>query len=900
MEPFDKEGDFLIRSINVSQIEPSEVHRHISKKQLISHPSFLHSTYLISALSTKGGEIPFEGTPTHFTTDVNDEDTIVFIGIRRIDNGKLMDRAVILTKNIISIRPINNDWTKFETNDRTNLTSRDPNSEGSVDLFGSSQQVFDEIDQTSFIDPQQGESLDILSQSYQIPNRQTPSPTQSQLQTDFSIISPLRTSTMNHSERHLPLLASGKVDLFMLSELHKLDAAQTPISFAQWRRQLGFDLKIQKDNLQFGTPMAFDRDPDSTETKQKFSKWQASFASHQLSFDDWTLLNSLIPFKSTTTVDPTPPMPKSKLCESCGYCTCLNHEKCTCCACIDAQADRLLSKIQPMSKIEEVEEYSRHDSQESLPQDLSTPNPPQDSLSLDTDIKEKRPDENETTIYNPWKMVYPIFMQKLHDKICQEWLTKTEPSRDSEIVVEQWHKQGGWLGTERSFYHFLSEMQPWTPIPKGGPDASEQSEITMPKLDTFAFSQKEIAMLYDTAGQNCSRLFRYIKIDPKDFLPNGSLSTVYIPTYCYIPDACVAHLKLQIYKLSTFARMILWHKLYHARQQAQLLVTEEHLQDIPVNDWTKHLLSVMKVNSVSDTHLIDLIQHSEALKMNKTFDLTPIAVYDTLFRPMERLCGIDMPLHDTFMQARFDMSARNELYGKMVALIDFDLTVKLNSHSLFKYLSFVRHLSYQNLSPSHRFGVGPLYHIQSLDPLEDDPSEKPIPSSLIARLQTKVVRQLCEESPIAEPFIHVPLEKGYLKEFPELGGINMSMKAQRLLANIHNEVVANEPKATNDPKLQLYQQPPPQRLSQPPPPQQQQQQQQPQRDDKTLLIMCDFINDERNATQENDWNESEKDQSPRSYSETIKLRPQVIQAPPVPIRPQPTADLEVFPFLRKI
>ena len=863
MEMFDQEGDRLIRSIDDSQMQVSLSRgKLLSKEELICHPKFLHATYLVTAISTKGGKIPFEGTPTQFTTDVNKEDTIVFEEIKRMDNYKLMDRAVILTRNIINIQPTDNDWTKFEHNDPSKLTFESENLELSVDLFESSEQVFEDIDQASF----QGESYQDLIHSYQIPNRQTPSPTQSQLQTDFEAIPFLKTSTMNKFEKQLPILASGKVDLFMLNELYKLENDQT-VTFAQWRKQKGFDMRIQQENLQFGVPIAFENAPEKQ--KQNLEKWQTTFASHQLGFDDWTLLNSITPFEFRTIEKNQGP--KQKLCETCGYCTCTGDDKCTCCGCIDAQAERLLVKANLLPKIEEREEFSRANSTESLSQTTPTPGPSQQLGEESMDVNQAAP-----ITYDPWKLVYPTFMQKMHDEHCQEWFQKNNKTPEAEEVMKQWQKQGGWAGTGRSFYQFLSEMQPWTPIPQESTESIDQSAITKPNPDTLVCSQKEIAILYDTANQSCSRMFKYIRVSPTDFLPGGSLSTVYIPTYCYIPDACLVHFRLQVHKLSTFSRLILWQKLYHARQQAQLLITQDHLKDIPINDWTKHLMSVMTKDSISHTHLIDLIQHSEAVKMNKAFDLTPIAVYDTLIRPMERLCGIEMPLHDVLAKARFDMKSRNELHAKLIALTNLDLKMTLNSHSLFKYISFIRHLSYENLSPSHRFGVGPMYHIQSLDPFEDDPSEKPLPPATVAKLQRKIMHQLCVESPVADPYVQIPLEPGYLREFPELGGVNMSIMKQKLLVNIHNDVVENEPKVNTT---------------------WHQQQQQKQKLDKPLMVMCEFIADERKASQQNEFYDS--DPSPRSYSETIKLRPQVIQAPPVPIRPQPTAELQVFPFFKK-
>jgi len=154
-----------------------------------------------------------------------------------------------------------------------------------------------------------------------------------------------------------------------------------------------------------------------------------------------------------------------------------------------------------------------------------------------------------------------------------------------------------------------------------------------------------------------------------------------------------------------------------------------------------------------------------------------------------------------------------------------------------------------------------------------------------------MIDRLCIESPVAEPFIHIPLEPGYLNDFPELGGHNMSISRQKLLAEIHNDVARNVPKMANPVVKAPVQQQPQQ--------QQQQQQQQQKQEGKPLLIMCDLIPEERETSAENEFYLNDPDTSPRSYSDTIKLRPQLIQAPPVPIRPQPIADLQVFPFLKK-
>jgi len=295
--------------------------------------------------------------------------------------------------------------------------------------------------------------------------------------------------------------------------------------------------------------------------------------------------------------------------------------------------------------------------------------------------------------------------------------------------------------------------------------------------------------------------------------------------------------------------------------------------------------------------LIDLIQHGEAIKMNKDYDLTPIAVYDTLFRPMERLIGIDMPLHDLLANARYNMAVRNRLFNEMKSIAGFTLATKLDCHSLFKHLSYTRHLSYDNLSPSNRFGSGPLYHLPPLEPFEEDPKEKPLSSENFQRLENKLERQLCVESPMAEPLVRVPLQPGYLDEFPELGGANMSIAKQRLIANLHNDIVRHEAKACDIPVKDWKRS----QQSQQPQPSQQSQQKSKSQDSPSLLMVIPNREEDDHYGNRNVRDElytEDSEYSPRSYSDAIQWQQMPEPLIPTPIRPLPLQDMDVFPFLR--
>ena len=88
-----------------------------------------------------------------------------------------------------------------------------------------------------------------------------------------------------------------------------------------------------------------------------------------------------------------------------------------------------------------------------------------------------------------------------------------------------------------------------------------------------------------------------------------------------------------------------------------------------------------------------------------------------------------MPLHNILIKARFDMSARRELFETFLNIIDFDTNkfeLTLDHHSFYQIMTGTRHLSYANLTPHHFHVTGPFMTILTLDSWDRGPKRETI------------------------------------------------------------------------------------------------------------------------------------------------------------------------------
>lgn len=359
--------------------------------------------------------------------------------------------------------------------------------------------------------------------------------------------------------------------------------------------------------------------------------------------------------------------------------------------------------------------------------------------------------------------------------------------------------------------------------------------------------------MYDANGQNTWKFLRHVRISVQDFLPEGRLSAIYIPTYMYIPELCIKRLKLENYKLLPYSRYMLWHLLFRKRQEAQSHITADMIRkmNIDTTHWSRYLYKQLRNSAPCDqsqTHLIDIIQHHEAHQMNNKFVLSPINEYDLLFRPMERLAGVDMFLHKKLVDSRFNIKSRDHLFLEFETIAGIEITPRLTMHDFFFYLSFTRHLSSKDLTPHNRHSTGPVHTLNPLEPFEADPDEPKLKAETYDKVVEKISK-IVDDIPAFQCELRMPPSQEYLEEFNNIGGTHMSIANMQFLVSKHNDILR---------RLQ----------------------------NKQTLLMPEITKDSHESAQQ--------------YSKVVKARPQKV---PTPIKNPSTkldvTDMKAFPFLFK-
>jgi len=847
MDPFDKEGDSLLNMITDNDIRRQHV------MHFVNHPNLLRAAFRVVAKSINNTPIRFQAKVHQVTRNVHNEDTIVFKDVIKQHSRSYAYVYPIRMDDILEIEPVSTDRYLFEA-----LDVLEP-----VQIQKSDCSHLDKSSATA-------------------------------LYSDDIIFAPQKSSTMDTSSRRdIPLLSTGKVDLFLLNLWYTEEHSEglTKETFSEWRDSKGYTAQMKSRKLTFASPASIDSVKNDPQLQTNLQRWKDSYPKHRLNFEDWHSLSIL----------------ENDTSNKCTCCVCLNYEGCTCCTCNNERSERLLKSLSNHRTSSSLSDLFRSQAETFLEKLQNSPKKEtsykREELTVDTPMLSPstsftiiegadnnhsteliRTDTSESDYITPAQATPPrrhvpekvnlikvanhIFKSKIEDTIADQWL-ELQNSKEAAEVVTQWHSLGGYQGLHVTFKTFINTTWPWHEWVQL--KAEKESDCFSPQSDGNIFKEVEITNMYDSPGESCTDILNKIQnITRLDFLPNGNLAHVYIPSYNYIPEDCILALGLKEVKMSATARTLLWHALQKLRVEAQEHITEDHLSNIVANGWTKYLLENAKKDGKT-THLIDAIQHSEAIRHNNKFNLNVYTVYDTLFRPMERLCGIEMPLHKDLILARFNMKSRRWLFESLLNLIQFKRELSINHHDVFRNLTWIRHLSSHDLTVHNKFHTGPVLTIQPLEAFESDPSEKP----LDLPTKTSIQNYLSTLHGQGKLNFKMPLEIEQMKEFKQIGGIFMSIRRQKELVALADKIKGKRG-ATPKPTARNLAQ---------------------NTEVKPDLILCEVSQMEEHTETQPTYSEITKQQQQQQQQQ--QQHKAAHRAPPIPRKPLPTKELQVFPFLHR-
>ena len=190
-------------------------------------------------------------------------------------------------------------------------------------------------------------------------------------------------------------------------------------------------------------------------------------------------------------------------------------------------------------------------------------------------------------------------------------------------------------------------------------------------------------------------------IQAADFLPAGRFSHLHIPRYVYVPAEIAAIINVKQERIHSH-HVIVWRRLYVASREAQAFIeadpavwlqrAEEMRDKCP---WISMLMDRTIVKSF-DFEAIDIVQMAEAIRTiegSQIHILRNRALYDRLFRPLERLFAYDMPLRDRLHYAMQDCDATDDVMLIMLRLVGLTrIPLNLSARFLTEELSRIRHL----------------------------------------------------------------------------------------------------------------------------------------------------------------------------------------------------------------
>jgi len=914
MTSFDDEGDALIASVledseNPENPEPkTEFGSLLDTKwpDLINHPDFIGSQFMVTAFSLDEDCIYFKATADNVQRNRIGKTLITFRDATQIDSQKRLTTVTIAVDDIFS----------------------------AVHL------------------PMYSEEQNQLEMSVE---HELASVTEQ----DFFDFEPQRTSTMEKqqsSQIDIPLLSTGHIDLYELHRLYK--ASDQNISFVKWREQQGVTTFQKEHQVTFSVPISIhNMGPTSKEAKKAKETWESTHSQHGLQFDDWFLIMGQETVESSQDHSTLSKIFRENDIDF----NISPPQRPTCARCPPSSQCMFCTEETPSFDNKDEEEQQDENGQQELTQETSQsiiPNSQQQqsfmNASLEDLIQLSEPNESDqssiqvipedsqrsdrekesataplsTTMdseynkrlfkkaYEPSSMLFKQVQAEKRRRANQHFFEIQEKDVQDKIRADYDKIQQDRRFFQIGFFqHHCTTTYPEV-VFKIPSEAFPTDEVLLIKAPETA-GEKEIKMMLDANEQTTWSFIRDISITPEDFLPKGRLAMIYIPTYAYIPGYCVHKLGLKPYRMQSYARFLLWQKLNVARKAAQQLITYDMVEHIKVTTWTLHLFNRIyghAENGPNHTHLIDILQHHEALQLNEKYELHPIDVYDTLFRPLERLVAKGTKLHYSLIEARFDMKSRTHIYTKLIEIIQMGFNYKLNisPHEIYKNLSFIRQLAYEDLAHHSQHGFAPIQTLLPLDPFESDPHEKPMPARLMREVEGIIKEALCNGR-FPDYKMSLPLAPGFLAEFPMIGGINMTVNWMKFVVETHNDISKHlsyhqQQRDRQERKGQLSQW-----RSQP---KQHQSTRQDRRELKTQEEEEEWTDQEGSEGSQNkkiphkrltiympeftrkDLEEEEEASTPQagSYAATLKQRQNRV---PIPLRrPNPSTEMKIFSLLK--
>jgi len=283
------------------------------------------------------------------------------------------------------------------------------------------------------------------------------------------------------------------------------------------------------------------------------------------------------------------------------------------------------------------------------------------------------------------------------------------------------------LEPSNSYYRFATQLdsqiipakQPrpaeWNPLPptfvETPPHSSTDDEVadfepaTPLSSPTFlhtlihhlppgAYMQNKLQEAINGNYEHAFSLEVLYSIVPEDFLRYGRFAHIHVPRYEFVNSEILDSLhKGPIHKGSHLYFAVYMRTVYTRYQALLSLPADISLQG--TRKGTKALLSRMAEGNFA-WDAIDVIQHERAfdkVKQNKGLHAISLRqAYDWIFRPLERLVAIDMPLSNYLLQAAHSEKATDTFLSILCAFIGMPrIPARLPYKYIIEEMSKVRH-----------------------------------------------------------------------------------------------------------------------------------------------------------------------------------------------------------------
>ena len=249
-DTFNSSGDNLISSIiETDLMEP--INPSLIWPQLIQHPKFIGSKIKIKSTALDGTDLTYEAIVAEISESEQKQMVLILKNIHD-DNGKLaIETLAISYADILSVTLIDTDPVLDISKDQ---------SEHNMDISAASSEISFHFT-NSISSPLLDEHQNVKTPENNLPVR---------------------------IPAQIPFLDDGKIDLFYLEQIYKLESECFSGTFAEWKQANQIDIIMTTCNYTFGLPLYYSKlpfaHPDTLATKLK---WESSFSEHKLSFDLW-------------------------------------------------------------------------------------------------------------------------------------------------------------------------------------------------------------------------------------------------------------------------------------------------------------------------------------------------------------------------------------------------------------------------------------------------------------------------------------------------------------------------------------------------------------------------------------------------------------------------------------